>query len=81
MRCKRPNCGGSIVNLGWYAGCLSCSRPFTGKVIKERKGDVLVDVLMDYNGFERIEHKGILHLQPITGDRKEAPVWEDGVWE
>jgi len=27
MKCRKKGCGGTIINLGWYVGCLSCGRP------------------------------------------------------
>jgi hypothetical protein len=49
LRCKRKDCHGTIVNMGWYYGCILCCREISDKMGKK----------LDEKS------RGILHLDPI----------------
>lgn len=68
MKCK--TCSGTIVNLGDNYGCLSCGRPLKSvkvKLIKEN--NKLVEIVKTSESISTIEHKGVLHLGPIDGEK------------
>jgi hypothetical protein len=61
LKCKVKNCGGTIVNMGWYYGCLLCCNPVEDKVTKLKINGDLIEVVGD----KKIRHKNLLHLDPI----------------
>lgn len=60
MRCKRKGCKGEVVNLGWFYGCLLCSREQYVKAKRSKRRDLL--------------HLGILIVERVKKIPKPDPL-------
>jgi hypothetical protein len=48
-----------------------CARPFTGTVKQIKAGDKFSEIVIDANGFTKLDHKGVMHLDQIHVTRAE----------